>query len=135
MLLEAARALDRKDLEEESLACARRAARPRGEETSLIEPGLCHGAAGLGQIFNRLTQKTGDPSAREAALYWLGRTLEMRKPGTGAGGFQSGDFDANGQVTWVDDPGFLTGSAGIGLTLLAAIDSTEPEWDRVLLLS
>jgi hypothetical protein len=35
----------------------------------------------------------------------------------------------------MSDGGFLMGAAGIGLALLAAATSVEPEWDRLLLLS
>ena len=58
----------------------------------------------------------------------------MRRPGSGVGGFQSAAFTESG-VIWRDDSSFLTGAAGIGLALLAAITPVEPEWDRVLLLS
>ena len=37
------------------------------------------------------------------------------------------------ELGWRPDPGFLTGSAGVGLVLLAATTPVEPEWDRVLL--
>jgi hypothetical protein len=37
------------------------------------------------------------------------------------------------ELGWKDDPGFLTGSAGIGLALLAATTAVAPDWDRVLL--
>jgi hypothetical protein len=38
-----------------------------------------------------------------------------------------------GDLEWRPESGFLTGSAGIGLALLAATTPVEPEWDRVLL--
>ena len=41
----------------------------------------------------------------------------------------------HGETSWADDPGFLGGSAGIALALLAAATPVEPAWDRVLLLS
>jgi hypothetical protein len=135
VLLAAARSLGRRDLEEEALACARQAAGRRGDGTRAIDTGLCHGAAGLGHLFNRLFQSTGDPAFREAALHWLERALAMRRPGSGVGGFQSAAFTESGEVIWRDDSSFLTGAAGIGLALLAAITPVEPEWDRVLLLS
>ena len=37
-------------------------------------------------------------------------------------------------LDWCDDPGFLTGSAGIGLALLAAISQDPPQWDQLLLV-
>lgn len=134
VLLAAARAVGRKDWEREALACARAAAARRGEETLVADACLCHGAAGAGHIFHRLFRATGDETLREAALFWLGRTLEMRQPGQGPGGFRSAGADAAGQRIWTAEPGFLAGAAGVGLALLAAISPVEPEWDRVLLL-
>lgn len=134
VLLAAARALGRNDWEREALACARHAAGRRGEGTGIGDAGLCHGAAGLGHIFHRLYRETGDETLRETALFWLGQTLERRRPGSGPGGFRSLDFEDGGPV-WRDDPGFLTGAAGIGLALLAAVSPVAPEWDRLLLLS
>jgi hypothetical protein len=34
-----------------------------------------------------------------------------------------------------DDPGLLTGAAGVALVLLAAATPVEPAWDRALLLA
>jgi hypothetical protein len=36
---------------------------------------------------------------------------------------------------FVDDPGFLTGAAGVALVLLAASTSTPLSWDRTLLIA
>lgn len=130
----AARSFGREDWEREALATARLAAGRREGGTGVEDAGLCHGAAGLGHVFHRLFRATGDETLREAALFWLGRALEMRQPGQGAGGFRSAESDAAGQMSYLEDPGFLTGAAGIGLALLAAISPVEPEWDRVLLL-
>jgi lantibiotic modifying enzyme len=136
VLLLAARSFGREDWEREALACAHLAAgRREGATTGVDDAGLCHGAAGLAQVFHRLFRATGDETLREAALYWLERTLEFRQPGLGPGGFGVAEIDAAGQKSWTAAPGFLTGSAGIGLTLLAAITPVEPEWDRLLLLS
>ena len=135
VLLLAARGFGRKDWEREALAAARLAARRRSGDIEAVDTGLCHGAAGIGHIFHRLFLATGDETFREAALFWLGRTLDMRRPGSGPGGFESFTFDAAGQKTAKADSGFLTGAAGIGLALLAALTPVEPEWDRLLLLS
>ncbi|HEV7508964.1 MAG TPA: lanthionine synthetase C family protein [Thermoanaerobaculia bacterium] len=134
VLLAAARSFGRDDWEGEALACARQAAGRRTGKTGVSDAGFCHGTAGLGHVFHRLYRSTGDPACKDAALFWLERTLAMRRPGHGPGGFQTGDFGGDGQQGWTDDPGFLTGAAGIGLALLAAISPVEPEWDRLMLL-
>ena len=38
-------------------------------------------------------------------------------------------------LMWKTEPGFLSGVAGIGLGLLAAVTDLEPAWDRVLLVA
>ena len=116
------------------LAAAARAAQPP-EVTGTKDYGLCHGAAGIGHLFNRLYQGSGDPRFREAAQVWFERALAAAKPGTGIGGYLALLSGENEQLEWRPDPGFLTGVAGIGLALLAAISPVEPAWDRVLLAS
>jgi hypothetical protein len=57
----------------------------------------------------------------------------MRRTGEGVGGFRAQLPDERERLVWIDDPGFLTGAAGIGLALLAAVSPVEPAWDRLLL--
>lgn len=133
-LLGAARCLGKQTWEREALKIARRAAKRPPETAGAVDAGLCHGAAGLGHIFNRMFQATGVAWLKQAAIFWFDRTLEMRRPTGGIGGFLALDA-VDGERCWVDDPGFLTGAAGVALALLAAITPVEPAWDRVLLLS
>jgi lantibiotic modifying enzyme len=132
-LLGAARAAREPAWEGEALAIALRAARRRPEESGVVDAGLCHGAAGLGHLFNRIYQATGEPELATAARSWFERALTMRQPGCGIGGFQAWLPGADGAQAWVTDPGLLTGAAGIALALLAAATPIEPAWDRVLL--
>ncbi len=102
------------------------------------DAGLCHGSAGVAHLFHRLYRGTGNADLAEAARHWFLHTLEMRRPGAGFGGFQAWTLprgQLEGELQWVDDPGLLTGSAGIGLSLLAAVTSQEPRWDRALMVS
>jgi lantibiotic modifying enzyme len=132
-LLTAARVVGEEGWEREAVAIGRKAARRRGEGTGVIDAGLCHGAAGDAHLFNRLFQATGEPDFREAALYWIDRALELQKPGEGVGGYRMWIVGDGEELDWRPDAGFLTGSAGVGLALLAAATPVEPEWDRVLL--
>ena len=52
----------------------------------MIDSGLCHGAAGVGHLFNRLYQASGDPALAEAARFWFDRALAQYQPGEGIGG-------------------------------------------------
>lgn len=111
------------------------AARP--ESLSLVrDAGLCHGAAGLGHLFNRLYQATGEEPIGEAARFWLERTLGFQERGEGVAGFRAWEVNPETKVPgWRSEAGFLEGATGVGLALLGAISEVEPAWDRVLLLS
>ena len=86
-------------------------------------------------MFLRLYRNSGIAQYGDAALVWLRVTLDYREPGKGVGGYRMwGETSANRQG-WVDDGSFLTGSAGVGLMLLAMTTEIEPKWDRLLLLS
>jgi hypothetical protein len=112
-----------------------RASQRLPEQSGVVDAGLCHGAAGLGHLFNRLYQATAEPWLAEAARFWLARTLEMRQSGHGIGGYQAWSPGDDGSLSWRAEPGLLTGAAGIALALLAAMTAIEPAWDRVLLVA
>jgi class I lanthipeptide synthase len=135
-LLAAARAVGNPEWEREAIEVGlASAARP--ESTSMIrDAGLCHGAAGLGHIFNRMYQETGDERLGEAARFWFEQTLSLRAPGEGIAGYRAWEMDPDTKEPgWRVEPGFLEGAAGVGLALLAAASDLEPAWDRVLLIS
>jgi hypothetical protein len=99
----------------EGASLAQEIARRDVETVDLPDSGLCHGAAGTGHLLNRLWQWTGDETCREAASCWMLRLLRTTRPPA--------------------DEGLMTGAAGIGLALMAAVEDREPEWDRLFLLS
>jgi hypothetical protein len=133
-LLGAARALGESAWERQALAMARRAARRPRAQSGVVDAGLCHGAAGLGHLFNRMFQATGEPWLGEAARLWLEQVLALRRPGRGFGGYEAWLPGGDGAPGWVAEAGLLTGAAGIALALLAATVPVEPAWDRFLLV-
>jgi lantibiotic modifying enzyme len=136
-LLAAGRAARNLPWEREALALARTIARRPAESCGVNDAGLCHGAAGLAHQLNRLYQTTGDPELLTAACAWFDRALEYWQPGRGIGGFLalSPPDDDPDQLVWNEEPGFLIGSAGVALALLAATSGVDPAWDRVMLTS
>ncbi|HEX7843972.1 MAG TPA: lanthionine synthetase LanC family protein, partial [Kofleriaceae bacterium] len=99
-----------------ALQVARRAAaRPLPPAADSLDAGLCHGSAGLGHLFNRHWQETGDRVFADAARRWFDRALA--------------------RLDHVSGDGLLSGKTGVALALLHAITAHEPTWDRVLLLS
>ncbi|HSS76932.1 MAG TPA: lanthionine synthetase C family protein [Thermoanaerobaculia bacterium] len=133
-LMVAARAVGERAWEAEALEIARRSAERSLKESSVIDVGICHGAAGVAHLFNRLHQATGDPALADAARRWIDEALALRR-GEGIGGFLAWAPNEERELGWREDAGFLTGSAGIGLVLMAAATAVEPEWDRVLQVS
>ncbi|MFY9822628.1 MAG: lanthionine synthetase C family protein [Thermoanaerobaculia bacterium] len=134
-LLVAARAVSEQDWEAKALELARQTAERSLKDSSVIDAGICHGAAGVAHLFNRLYQATDDPVLAEAARRWIDETLALRRLDEGIGGFRSWAPNEEKELGWRDEPGFLTGAAGVGLALLAAATAVEPEWDRVLQVS
>jgi len=134
-LLVTARAVGEPAWEEEARATALASARRSIDSAGVHDAGLCHGAAGLGHVFNRLYQAMREPLLLDAARTWFARALELRRPGQGIAGFRTWGPGSDGEMTWLVDPTFLTGVAGIGLALLGATTDIEPVWDRLLLLS
>ncbi len=133
-LLWAAAALERDDWRREGLATALAAARRPLATSGVRDAGLCHGSAGVAHIFNRLYQATGEEELGRAALFWYEQLLAARTPGEGHGGYMFERIGADGAFR-VSDPGFLNGTVGVGLVLLAATTAVEPAWDRALLTS
>jgi len=136
-LLQAARGVGETAWEREALRIARRCAGRPVEQSGVRDSGLCHGTAGVGHLFNRLFQATGEEALREAARFWFARTLELRQADKAIAGFPAliSDPERPEEKRWVADPGILTGAAGIALALLAATTDVEPEWDRMMLES
>lgn len=135
VLLSAAQSFGRPEWREEALAIARIAARRTFEETKTNDVGLCHGAAGLAHLFNRIYQATGDSEMRDSARTWYRRALDMRRPGEGLAGYLSWIVNPPHEGVWRGERGFLSGVAGVGLALLAAVSEVEPVWDRVMLVA
>lgn len=134
-LLAAARAVGRKDWEEEALSIARDCTEHPDESAGARDAGLCHGGVGIAHLYNRMYQASGDETLRAAAEHWYAKSLELRQPGEGIAGYRSFFGGFKDGPEWLASKGFLEGAAGIGLGLLAGVSSVEPAWDRVLCLT
>jgi lantibiotic biosynthesis protein len=134
-LMAAGRRLGHDGLFEWSLARAKEVANSIYKNDLPSDCSLCHGAAGLGHLFNRMYQWSFDEQLSEAAKYWFAYTLDNQNRGIGIGGYAARGFTRDGEPCDLYEPGFLRGGAGIGLALMAATGSCEPSWDRALLLS
>jgi lantibiotic modifying enzyme len=134
-LLAAARAVGEPEWERQALDVALAAAGREASTALIRDAGLCHGAAGIGHLFNRMFQTTGEERLAEAARFWFRQALGMRAEGEGIAGFRAWEVDPSSGASWRSDPGVLEGAAGVGLSLLGALSTVEPAWDRMLLVS
>lgn len=130
-MMSAATATARDDWRAHALDLARGMAARSFEESGVIDAGLCHGAAGVAHLFNRLSQATGDAELARSADAWFARTLAMRRTDPIAG-FPRG-LPVSGAMTWEPGADILTGASGVALALHAAISPIEPAWDQLLL--
>lgn len=106
------------------------------EANGICDATLCHGAAGVAHIFNRIYQCNGERRFRDASIEWFEQVLAMRRDGTGVGGFSTViDHDPSGRTVDEESAALLDGAGGVALALLAATSDIEPNWDRMLLLS
>ncbi len=130
-LLSAAQATGEAGWRDEALTLARLCATRPFDEAQVIDTGLCHGAAGAAQIFNRLWHATGEEVFADATRTWIDHTLRMRTDQPLAGFPSANRTDV---TTWEADDSLLTGATGVALVLHAAISEVEPSWDRLLLV-
>jgi hypothetical protein len=134
-LLQAARLTKNERWEAMALDFARLEATRSKDRSGVIDVSLCHGAAGNAHLYARLYASTGEEPFLAAAHKWLSHTLDEYKPSIGIGGFlfwKAASMAAPSEQTWLRDDSFLSGSAGVGLALLAASSANEPKWDRLL---
>lgn len=133
-LLGAARCVGESAWEERARIAALRATTRPPDRTRIFDAGLSIGAAGLAHLFNRLAQVWDEPRLADRSRFWFEQALEMRRPGEGIAGYAAWMPDENDVERWFDDPGILSGAAGIALALLAAATPWEPAWDRMMLM-
>jgi hypothetical protein len=131
-LMSAAIATGRDDWRGDALELARGMAGRSFESSQVVDVPICHGAAGVAHLFNRLAQATGDADLARTADGWFARMLAMRLESEPIAGFPRG-YLSNGVAVWEPAPDLLTGATGVALAFHAAISPIEPAWDQLLL--
>lgn len=104
----------------------------RNESDTLIHDGIiCHGAAGVAQIYRRMFLETQIVEFEQAASYWTDQTIKYSMFKDGFAGYKTARH-----TTFFNSIGFLEGIAGIGLSFLASKDPLSySSWDQLLLIS
>ena len=132
-LLGAGLAIDHDEARTEGLAVALDCAGRTPQQALISDAGICHGAAGIAHLFNRMAQATGESALRGAAVAWIDRTLAMRSE-LPLAGFPANLPEDDGKPRLMPDATLLTGAGGVALVLHAACSEIEPAWDRLLLV-
>lgn len=134
-LLAGADSLGHQPMRQLALEVARKSADRKPGTAGVVDPGVCHGAAGLAHCFNRLYQATHDPRYLEVARDWCARTLELRREESSIAGYSTWEMAPDGKFVWSAQAGMLVGAAGVAATLVAATSPIPPDWDRFLMMS
>jgi hypothetical protein len=113
---------------------ARRAAARSVEASGVVDAGLCHGAAGVVHMLDRLHEATGDRAVGAAARAWLDRLLALRRD-DGIAGFPARMRDDAGRDAWRAEPGLLLGAGGVAVVLASLVHERAGGWDRAFLIS
>ncbi len=127
-LLGAALIVDRPAWGTAALAIAHDCAARSAADAKISDAAFCHGASGIAHLFHRMARATDDALLASAARTWIDHALSMRSS-AGLAGFPRQEAGMAPEA----DATILTGAAGVGLVLHAAISELEPSWDRLLL--
>ncbi|CAL9552507.1 hypothetical protein SUDANB15_04441 [Streptomyces sp. enrichment culture] len=100
------------------------------DRSTVLSPTLCHGMAGLVAVCAEFAASGRAPGAEAALPALVGELLayaDEERP------LLFADQDVPGN--FVDDPGLLTGAAGVALTLFAVTGRDRPAWFTAFFLS
>lgn len=132
-ILNAATALDDKILFQEAMLILTHASlRTTPEKTLVNDAGICHGAFGNALIFNRVFKITKKSIFFEASLFWCNEGLQMAYHEDGNAGYKKWFPE---RKEWKKEISLLEGTAGIGLTIINLLSSSDSNWDECLMLS
>jgi lantibiotic biosynthesis protein len=100
------------------------------KELPFIGPSLCHGLAGMIQVYAHFVHDTGSSMFSDDLHALTSRLLDLFEPDRPFG------YRARGpEYIRFDSPWLFEGAAGVALALLTVISPEAPAWDRVMLLA
>lgn len=122
---------NRPDWKADSIGILHKAASRRDAAANRVTDAcICHGTAGLALLFYKMALVTGHDELLEAAGHWTRATLDHGRNPDAAAGYL---FLTTGD-RYVPGYSLLEGITGVGLTLLALLDSESLGWEQGLLL-
>jgi hypothetical protein len=132
-LLDAADTLDDATLRTVAVEGFEAALRRLADDGPPSSSGLCHGVAGLLAICRKFAAATGSATASAAAEELVGVLLARCDPALPLA-FQESTLAEDGEEVRIDDPGLLSGAAGVALALLTTGTGQPDRWSGALLI-
>jgi lantibiotic modifying enzyme len=124
------KATDQLKFKEEALQIMNLATSIDEKYAGALDAGICHGTAGIAQLFKRFFWETNDEKYLRSSDQWIQVTLEMAVYKDGYAGYKTYSSEAYGGPRL--EYGFLSGICGIGSVLLSLLSDKPTVWDRVL---
>ena len=106
------------------------ASRRDSNANRVVDACMCHGTAGLSLLFYKMAKISDHDEFINAAEHWTRATLDHGTNPAGAGGYV---FLTTGN-RFISSYSLLEGIAGVGLTLLALLDTDTMGWEQGLLI-
>jgi lantibiotic modifying enzyme len=116
----------------------RTASRRECLQNSVFDSMICHGAAGIVQIYNEMHVSNGGNEFREAVLHWLKVTTQISHDSSYSPPFRFHRASTNGEkreIVWDKSFSLLEGVTGVGLVLLSFLDHQHLSWSEIIMLS
>ena len=113
---------------------ARLSADRRDENTRVLCSGICHGAAGVAHMFNKIYQITKEERYKTAANYWFGVLFDKFLLNANPDRLIEVVNRRYDGFEYHSDNGIIEGLSGVGLALHSALSDTPPLWDKIFLI-
>ena len=104
--------------------------RKKPESTLLVDPGFCHGTAGVAYLFLKMWLETGEKKLKETAEFWLWETLKYKKNNEYI--FLTGNIENR---SFIGNRALLDGACGVAMVYLAFLNPHDTKWDECFLLN
>lgn len=132
-LLTAAKSLGNENYKERAIQIMEHASMRKSLiENQIVDAGLCHGTAGIAQMFRKFYFETGSIDFLNCSNFWIDKTIELIEPRSN---LITGMVKWDSKLGYVNCYGMLEGLSGVGLALLSAISDVPLFWDEALLIS
>jgi lantibiotic biosynthesis protein len=122
-------------LKDAAVKILKHSSKRRDAKNSMVrDAGICHGAYGIAQVFNKMHRKMKDPDFYEAAQFWMEEGLKLSFHNDGFAGYRKFRI-LNNEECWDNDLCMLEGVSGIGLVIIDYLSESDSTWDECLLIS